>query len=262
MKFSLYARTGLLLLITLITLSWWAPLAAQSAGEPLLPVAAADELVAVAGGHGVILYAPDGAVVATVPAGERLVAAERSADDQWFFVRTADAQAGWAARHAVLIFERMALPVGDVDPAVLTAVAATTPTATAVMTDRATVPSPGAVTTTLTTSTTSETATTSAATTLQALVRSGTARLNVRSGPGTAYPVIDKVVAGTALLVVGRNGNQQWLQVERPAAAGAFGWVATQYVAVSDPLSDLPVVAGDGVGGVMGGAPTAEMAPA
>ena len=39
----------------------------------------------------------------------------------------------------------------------------------------------------------------------------------------------------------GRNGDSTWVQIDVPDLAGAFGWVSSRYVVLSDPIADLPI---------------------
>lgn len=74
-----------------------------------------------------------------------------------------------------------------------------------------------------------------------AVVKPGPAQgLNVRSGPGTDYPVLATLPAGTRLTPVGRDGAGQWVQV--CCVAGAqYGWVLAALVELAVDLADLPV---------------------
>jgi hypothetical protein len=72
-------------------------------------------------------------------------------------------------------------------------------------------------------------------------------QVNVRGGPGTAYPIIAKLAAGTDLQVIGRTETGDWLQVCCPAGKDAESWVSAELVLVDLPnskaLTALPVVA-------------------
>jgi len=46
--------------------------------------------------------------------------------------------------------------------------------------------------------------------------------------------VIDKVADGAVLIVVGRNGAGDWLQIQVPGTTSELGWVAASFVQVSD----------------------------
>lgn len=50
--------------------------------------------------------------------------------------------------------------------------------------------------------------------------------INLRSGPGTQYSRLGRILAGQQATVVGRNAAAQWLQVNYN---GVVGWVSAQY---------------------------------
>ena len=69
--------------------------------------------------------------------------------------------------------------------------------------------------------------------------------MNVRTGPGTNYPVAGPGPAGATATVIGRNPDGSWLQVEYPPGSGSKGWIYTDLVNVSgDPqavaVADAP----------------------
>jgi uncharacterized protein YraI len=68
--------------------------------------------------------------------------------------------------------------------------------------------------------------------------------LNVRSGPGTNYPVLVVAPAGTSGAVSGKSADGQWWQVKISTkyAADGFGWVSADYVTTQNTDS-VPVVA-------------------
>lgn len=63
--------------------------------------------------------------------------------------------------------------------------------------------------------------------------------LNVRSGPGTNYPVLTAVPRGSALAVLGQVAGCRWLQVGLPSGAG---WVIAEanYVELTVECASLP----------------------
>jgi uncharacterized protein YraI len=66
--------------------------------------------------------------------------------------------------------------------------------------------------------------------------------VNVRSGPGTGYPVIGQLAIETVVAVTGRSDSENnWLQID---FEGQDGWVAYFTVVVEGDLSDLPIVQG------------------
>ncbi len=67
--------------------------------------------------------------------------------------------------------------------------------------------------------------------------------LNVRSGPGTGYPIVGSLGRGAWLNLLGRNAAGSWLQVSQPGRNPA--WVYAAYVSTDYPLSNLPVVGGE-----------------
>lgn len=50
--------------------------------------------------------------------------------------------------------------------------------------------------------------------------------LNVRSGPGTGYPVIGRLVEGQTVPIIGRNPQGTWWQIAFPGSSGDRGWVS------------------------------------
>ena len=65
--------------------------------------------------------------------------------------------------------------------------------------------------------------------------------VNVRSGPGTNYPVIGVAPFGAEGAIVGRTADSQWWAVSIPSAPGGIGWVSDDYVAVTG-AEDVPVI--------------------
>lgn len=70
---------------------------------------------------------------------------------------------------------------------------------------------------------------------------STTSAINVRSGPGTAYPVVAQLQPGRPVDILGRNGDGTWWQVL--LGSGDEGWVAASVVNVSGPMDDVAVAA-------------------
>jgi len=74
-----------------------------------------------------------------------------------------------------------------------------------------------------------------------AVVRPGPAQgLNVRAGPGTGYPVLAILPAGSRLTPVGRDAAGLWLQV-CCVVEGQPGWVFAELVDLTVALQSLPV---------------------
>jgi hypothetical protein len=65
---------------------------------------------------------------------------------------------------------------------------------------------------------------------------------NVRSGPGTDYPVIAGLEVGATPLAVGRDTSATWFVISDPSIRGGQGWVADLVATYSGDIRDLPVV--------------------
>ncbi len=68
-----------------------------------------------------------------------------------------------------------------------------------------------------------------------------TNELNVRSGPGTAYPVVGKVYQGQLLTMTARNHGATWIAVN---GNGISGWVNVSYVQPNVAITSLPALDG------------------
>ncbi len=72
------------------------------------------------------------------------------------------------------------------------------------------------------------------------VVRPGPAQgLNIRSGPGTDYPVLATLPAGSRLTPVGRDAAGRWVEV-CCVNAGQPGWVLAELVELAVDLQSLP----------------------
>ncbi len=67
---------------------------------------------------------------------------------------------------------------------------------------------------------------------------------NVRSGPGTNYPILGGINTGETAAVVGRDGTGTWFAVstDLPGATGGVGWVSNLVATFDGDTSSLPVV--------------------
>lgn len=64
--------------------------------------------------------------------------------------------------------------------------------------------------------------------------------INIRSGPGTEYPVSGSLVFGEVRHIVGRAAEIDWWAIEMPG--NTVGWVANPVVNISGYTSDVPVI--------------------
>jgi uncharacterized protein YraI len=66
----------------------------------------------------------------------------------------------------------------------------------------------------------------------------GSSAINVRGGPGTAYPIVTQLEPGAAAAVIGRNDAESWWQIDRE---GETGWVFAELVAFSGDEAEVAV---------------------
>jgi Tol biopolymer transport system component len=66
--------------------------------------------------------------------------------------------------------------------------------------------------------------------------------LNVRTGPGTAYPIVGGLSLGDSMEVVGKNAAGDWLQIAYPANSEGRGWIAAAYADLTGSLGAVPEV--------------------
>ena len=70
-------------------------------------------------------------------------------------------------------------------------------------------------------------------------VATGGGALNLRSGPGTQYPVLAQLADGTIVNVLGRSADSQWLHVE--TAGGITGWGGASFFSTGNSVSAYAV---------------------
>lgn len=71
-------------------------------------------------------------------------------------------------------------------------------------------------------------------------VQPGNGLVNLRSGPGTDYPVVGQVAEGEQVDAMGKSSDGNWLMVESSGTPGGVAWVSAGLVAPVDV--DVPVV--------------------
>lgn len=67
-------------------------------------------------------------------------------------------------------------------------------------------------------------------------------KVNLRSGPGTSYEIVGKLLKGENALVKGKNADGTWWQIESAAVSGGVAWVFGELVKFSGDAAALPVV--------------------
>jgi TolB protein len=63
--------------------------------------------------------------------------------------------------------------------------------------------------------------------------------LNVRTGPGVAYPIIGGLSRGDTVEVLGKNAAGTWLQIVHPADSDGRGWISAAYVELTGSLTEV-----------------------
>ncbi|CAN5527353.1 hypothetical protein BH10CHL1_BH10CHL1_15750 [soil metagenome] len=198
---------------------------------------------AVAGASGATIWSKEGAALQALNPGANLIVTSRSSNSQWLYVQTDDGVTGWAATNTLITTNVAGLPAQSVTITPVTPTAAPTVAPTATVIAPAKAPSVATATTATTAATAVMSQAVPAGTTKGLTVQvatTGTA-LNVRGGPGTNYPVVGRAQPGETLVAIGRNDAADWVQIQTPATAYGFGWVAARLVTASAALTDLPV---------------------
>lgn len=226
---------------------------------PALVAMAQTEIIAVVGAGGANLYDEPGTDPAQrLAVGTALTAQARSGDGAWLYVQTATGTAGWVSTNDVVVFNVRGLPVQGAEAAAAPATADDTPVeaeapATAVTTtttltdtvvaeetpageDGEEAPASPTVPATATRRPTPE-----ADGRPTARIALTGSRLNVRAGPGTNYPIVEKALPNEVFVAMGRNGPGTWVQIEVAEAPDGFGWVSAEFIELSEPLVNLPI---------------------
>lgn len=83
---------------------------------------------------------------------------------------------------------------------------------------------------------------------VQAIVDTGNQRANVRSGPGTEFPIVAKGQPDTVFDVVGRDESGEWWQIccvtadgDPEGEATTVGWLADSIVIIEGDADEVPV---------------------
>jgi dipeptidyl aminopeptidase/acylaminoacyl peptidase len=66
-------------------------------------------------------------------------------------------------------------------------------------------------------------------------------RLNIRSGPGVEFSILDKADPGDVYEVSGRTVDAAWIELRLPDLPEGYGWVSADFVEVSRPILGIPV---------------------
>lgn len=216
-----------------------------------------NDQIAVVGAQGGALQGTESATVMALEPGELLVIQGRSADNQFAYVQTEARVAGWIDVDALLLVNLFDLPVvelaefepmsteGSPDGMEEEVTTARILSATAT-------PAVDAQSTALVATATPAVPLQFDGSTITAVVTLTDSRLNLRSGPGLAYPVVAKAEPASRWMVIGQTKAGDWLQLQAEAGR-EFLWATSEYLRVDgngalSVVTDLP-------------APPAEAAP-
>lgn len=161
---------------------------------------------------------PSGTSAAVLPAGEIVTLLQRSEDDGWLEIERSDGTTGWVTGSELLTAGLSKLPrMGEsmAGSAASTGAATAAPTAESVATEAPTdADSVGVL----------------------ATVRTDGSRLNVRSGPGTDFPIVAKADNASSYPTLSTSADEAWVQIEIADAPDGAGWVSAPYVVLNEPL--------------------------
>ena len=191
-------------------------------------------------GGGPLYAAPGAGAILIMQVGATLTITGRSTDGGWYAAYLADGTAGWAPASQVRIFGNAAgleIVQESLGPAVVATLIAQAsnpvePIGTVVvrLTETRTAGSPSAEATPQ-----PDDAPTLTGPAVTVLVEGA----NVRSGPGTDFPVVGGLYENEQAALLGRNQTGDWLQLQLPESVA---WIFAPLVQTTVPIAELPVV--------------------
>ena len=213
--------------------------------HPSLAVFSRPTALGILSGGGLLYSAPGGGALVTLQVGATLTITGRSADRAWFAVYLADGIAGWVPAAQVRVFgdaNQLEIVQESLGPAIVatliaeaskpqvpisTVVVRLTATTTASTTTGAaspqTTPEPPAADPEIT------------GPTITIIVEGA----NLRTGPGTDFPVVGGLYQDEKAPLLGRNQSGDWLQVQLPETTA---WIFAPLVQTSIPIAELPAI--------------------
>ena len=194
------------------------PLLAQTS----LPAQGSESLAIVRGQGALLLDEAARPTQTKLPAGTLVMLKGRSEDGTLLAVQTENGEAGWLSVGALLVVDITTLPVL---PIIIPSPASDLmPTATPIAA--------------------AQSALNPAITPVTARISLQEQRLNLRSGPGANFAIVDKGEPNSAWLAVGRNQTGDWVAVVKStdAASVPMRWALADYVELNAPLEQLPVL--------------------
>ena len=210
---------------------------------PSLAVFSRPTALGILSGGGILYSAPGAGVVANLQLGATLTITGRSADGAWFAAYLADGTAGWVPAPQVRVFgdaNQLEIVQESLGPAVVATLIAEAskpqePISTVVVRLTATTAGASASPDTTPQPPAAATATAMTGPTITIIVEGA----NLRTGPGTNFPVVGGLYQDEKAPLLGRNQNGDWLQVQLPES---IGWIFAPLVQTSLPIAELPAI--------------------
>jgi hypothetical protein len=63
--------------------------------------------------------------------------------------------------------------------------------------------------------------------------------LNLRTGPGISYDILETIPSGTVVSVIAQSSDREWIQV---VVEDSAGWMSRTYLRLADSCPELPIV--------------------
>ena len=206
---------------------------------PSLAVFSRPTALGILSAGGLLYTAPGAGVLANLQIGATLTITGRSADGAWFAAYLADGIAGWVPAAQVRVFgdaNLLEIVQESLGPAVVATLIAEASkpqdpitTVVARLTPAPPPPHP------LPSPSPPDTAPEITGPAVTVIVEGA----NLRTGPGTDFPVVGGLYQDEKAPLLGRNQNGDWLQVELPETTA---WIFAPLVQTSIPISELPAI--------------------
>ena len=212
---------------------------------PSLAVFSRPTALGILSGGGILYSAPGGGVVANLQIGATLTITGRSANRGWFAAYLADGTAGWVPAAQVRVFgdaNQLEIVQESLGPAVVATLIAEAskpqvPISTVVVRLTAT---------TIASTTTGDASpqTTPEPPAADPEITGPTITIivegaNLRTGPGTDFPVVGGLYQDEKAPLLGRNQTGDWLHVQLPETTA---WIFAPLVQTSIPIAELPAI--------------------
>ena len=199
--------------------------------NPSLAVFSRPTALGILSGGGLLYAAPGRGALINLQVGATLTITGRSADRAWFAVYLADGVAGWVPAAQVRVFgdaAQLEIVQESLGPAVVATLIAEASKPQAPITT---------VTVRLTATTTPQPP--AAAQITGPAVTVIVEGANLRTGPGTDFPVVAGLYRDEQAALLGRNQTGDWLQIQLPQTTA---WIFAPLVQTTVPIADLPLI--------------------